>query len=133
LIPAQHPYEAHYKHESNDRTHFTSKPVIAWDEEGRPLVLHSTSHRLVPAASYSNFHGVSEAQHPVVAAIPGGGWKAVYEDEGELVTDPILVWLVRADGSVSPVDGDRTGDTDNPINVSNFKQLLAPGEELPES
>jgi hypothetical protein len=133
LIPAQQPHHAHYKHESNGRTHFTTKPVIAWDDDGRPLVLHSKSHRLVLADSYSNFHGVSEAPGQVVAAIPGGGWKVVYEDDGELVTDSVLLWLVRADGSVTPMDGDRTGDIDNPLSVSNFKQLLAPGEELPES
>ncbi|MFE0201248.1 hypothetical protein ACFWZS_30850 [[Kitasatospora] papulosa] len=127
MIPAQHPYEANYKHEENGRTVFRSKPVIAWDDEGQALVVDERSGRLVPANNRRTFTGLSEGGHPVVAAVPGGGWGARYKnDDGTFTVDPLVAWTVRSDGTLTPVDTDATGVCDDPTAMGNFDGLIAP-------
>lgn len=132
MIPATQPYEANFRHGEKGSFSFTTKPVIAWDDEGRALVVSDQTHRLVQAESYRNFHGVSEAGGPVVAAIPGGGWSAVYrQDDGSQAADPVLTWLVRVDGTVTPIDTDGQGVSEEPAQSGNFVQLLPPSVDLP--
>lgn len=133
MIPARHPYEAHYKHEHEGRTVFSSKPVIAWGDDGHALVVDERTGRLVPADNGRTFTGVGEGRFPVVAAIPGGGWRTAYrEDDGTLSIDPLVAWIVRSDGTMTAIDTDSHGDCDEAPSISNFAHLLAPGEEPPE-
>lgn len=68
--------------------------------------------------------------NPVVAALPGNGWRAVYRlADGTEASSPIVAWLVHQDGDVQPVDVDSDGITDNPKGASNFVRLLHPDEE----
>lgn len=130
MIPAQHPYEANYKQEENGRTVYRSKPVIAWDDEGQALVVDERSGRLVPADSGRTFTGLSEGGHPVVAAIPGGGWSARYKNQdGTFTVDPLVAWTVRSDGVLTPVDTDTTGLCDDVTTMGNFDGLVVPGAE----
>ncbi|MFI6530170.1 hypothetical protein [Streptomyces uncialis] len=130
MIPAQHPYEARYKQEENGRTVHSSKPVIAWDDEGQALVVDERSGRLVPANNGRTFTGLSEGGHPVVAAIPGGGWSARYKNsDGTFLVDPLVAWTVRSDGTLIPVDTDTTGLCDDATAMGNFDGLVAPGAE----
>ncbi|WP_327180311.1 hypothetical protein OG599_34545 (plasmid) [Streptomyces sp. NBC_01335] len=130
MIPAQHPYKAIYTQEVDGRVAFSSKPVIAWDDEGRALVVDERSGRLVPANNGRTFTGLSEGEHPVVAAIRGGGWGARYENEdGTFTVDPLVAWTVRSDGTLTPVDTDDTGVCDDPNAMGNFDGLVAPGAE----
>lgn len=132
MIPAQHPYQARFKHAMNSgKTRYSHKPVIAWDDDGHALVADESRGCLVMASSYSNFDGVSESRDPVVGVIPGGGWRALYNDDGKASVDPLIAWLVHPDGSVVPVDTDNDGITSIPTEVSNFVRLLPPGEEPP--
>ncbi|WP_393063402.1 hypothetical protein [Streptomyces sp. LN549] len=130
MIPAQHPYEAHYKQEEDGRTVYSSKPVIAWDDEGQALVVDQRNGRLVPANNGRAFTGLSEGEHPVVAAIPGGGWSARFtESDGSSTVDPLVAWTVRSNGTLTPIDTDTTGLCDDATAVSNFDGLVAPGAE----
>ncbi|MET9810867.1 hypothetical protein [Streptomyces halstedii] len=130
MIPAQHPYEANYKQQVDGRTVYRSKPVIAWDDEGQALVVDERSGRLVPANDRRTFTGLSEGVHPVVAAIPGGGWSARYKNEdGTFTMDPLVAWTVRSNGTLAPVDTDPTGLCDDPTTMGNFDGLVAPGAE----
>ncbi|MFW3464294.1 hypothetical protein ACN24K_29865 [Streptomyces microflavus] len=130
MIPAQHPYEAKYKQEVDGRTVYRSKPVIAWDDEGQALVVDERSGRLVPANNGRPFIVLSEGGHPVVAAIPGGGWSARYKDEdGTFTVDPLVAWTVRSDGTLTPIDTDTTGLCDDPTASGSFAGLVAPGAE----
>ncbi|MGW0779049.1 hypothetical protein ACWD01_36920 [Streptomyces sp. NPDC002835] len=130
MIPAQHPYEAHYKQEEDGRTGFRSKPVIAWDDEGQALVVDERTGQLVPANNGRTFTGLSEGGHPVVAAIPGGGWSARYKHpDGTSTLDPLVAWTVHSNGTLTPVDTDTTGLCDDATGVSNFDGLIAPGTE----
>ncbi|MFE9797044.1 hypothetical protein ACFYRL_35590 [Streptomyces goshikiensis] len=130
MIPAQHPYEAKYKQEDGGRTVYRSKPVIAWDDEGQALVVDERSGRLVPANNGRAFTGLSEGGHPVVAAIPGGGWSARYKNQdGTYTVDPLVAWTVRSDGTLTPIDTDTTGLCDDVTATGNFDGLVPPGHE----
>ncbi|MFE7579487.1 hypothetical protein ACFU5Z_32545 [Streptomyces sp. NPDC057521] len=130
MIPAQHPYEANYQQERDGRKVYRSKPVIAWDDEGQALVVDERSGRLVPANNDRMFIGLSEGGHPVVAAIPGGGWSARFKNEdGTFSVDPLVAWTVRSDGAVIPIDTDISGVCDASTATSNFDGLIAPGAE----
>ncbi|GAA2955051.1 hypothetical protein [Streptomyces enissocaesilis] len=130
MIPAQHPYEANYKQEEDGRTVYRSKPVIAWNDEGQALVVDERNGRLVPANNGRTFTGLSEGGHPVVAAIPGGGWSARFKNQdGTFTVDPLVAWTVRSDGILTPVDTDTTGVCDDPTAMSNFDGLVATGAE----
>ncbi|WP_331736549.1 hypothetical protein OG426_54770 (plasmid) [Streptomyces canus] len=132
MIPAEQPYEARYKHEKNGKATYTSKPVIAWDDDGQALIVDERTGRLVPASNDGSFLGVSEGQHPVVAAIPGAGWRARYKNpDGTTTTDPLLAWIVRSDGSLTPIDTDLTGLADDVTGVGNFDGLEPPAVQPP--
>ncbi|MFH8470580.1 hypothetical protein [Streptomyces sp. NPDC017991] len=130
MIPANQPYEARYKHENAGHKHYTTKRVIAWDEDGHPLVIGRDGASLIRASSWSNFHDVVPVDPPVVAALPGAGWRAEFRDEdGSLSSNPLTAWLVYADGNIKPADVDLTGEADDPTTVSNFVRLYHPSEE----
>lgn len=72
---------------------------------------------------------MSTETNPVVAALPGGGWRARFkEDDGSRHVWPIVCWLVRADGSCTPVDVDCYGIQGDPTESSNFDRLLGPDD-----
>lgn len=133
MIPATRPYEARFKHETTGpdgktRTHYTEKPVIAWDKQGQPLVADKRGV-LVAATGWTNFAGVHEAEPPVIAAIPGGGWVAEFTDEEGAARWPIVAWTVRADGSCTPLTVDRDGMCDDPTDATNFGRIYHPDDE----
>ncbi|MDX3235682.1 hypothetical protein PV392_08275 [Streptomyces sp. ME03-5709C] len=131
MIPAPHaPYEASYRHENGGRPYLTSKPVIAWDNDGTALVPDEKTGRLRAADSYSNFAGVAPAKVPAVGILPGGTWRAEFrDDDGGVVSNPVLAWLVHADGSCVPTVADADGYADDPTTASNFVRLFQPEEE----
>ncbi|MEV5691133.1 hypothetical protein [Micromonospora globbae] len=117
MIPAPRGLVARYKHTNPD--HYTTKPVVAFDDDGRPLIMHETNNRLTPADIYSNFADVAEDPCPnIVAIMPAGGWRVAYatDDGGEWST-PLVGWGVKADGTVVPLDCDPDG------NVEDFDHL----------
>lgn len=133
MIPATNLYEARFRHETDGRPNFTTKPVIAWSDDGTALVADVKTGRLRDADSWSNFAGLATVDAPVVGAVPGGTWRAEFStDEGGLNSWPILAWLVHADGTCAPVHADRDGYADDPTTVSNFVRLYQP-EEDPEA
>ncbi|MDJ1645404.1 hypothetical protein [Streptomyces pakalii] len=128
MIPARHPYEANYQQEEDGRTVYRSKPVIAWDDEGQALVADERSGRLVPANNGRTFTGLSEVGHPVVGAIPGGGWGVRFKNsDGTFTEDPLVAWTVRSDGTLTPIDTDSLGECQPSTAMSNFDGLVAPG------
>ncbi|MEU5557948.1 hypothetical protein AB0H47_17745 [Streptomyces globisporus] len=115
MIPAQHPYRADYQQEVGGRTVYSSKPVIAWDDEGQALVVDERSGRLVPANNGRTFTGLSKGEYPVVGAIPGGGWSVRFKSpDGTFTEDPLVAWTVRSDGTLTPVDTDSEGECQPP-------------------
>lgn len=135
MIPNTGRYVAQYRRETEGRQHFTSKPVVAWAADGAAQVVDHRTGRLVDADDYSDFARVIEHDvAPVVAAVPGGGWLAEHhsEDEGTW-TEPVLLWSVRADGSVEPQCMAADGLSGDPTNDSCFVRLYHPGHEPADS
>ncbi|MFF6939981.1 hypothetical protein [Streptomyces lavendulae] len=133
MIPATQPHEARYKHTTEHpngttTTHYTTKRVIAWDDDGHPLVV-GRAGTLDRATSWSNYHDIGACPVPVVAVIPGAGWQGEYKsDDGAVFTWPITVWAISADGSCKPLAVDALGDTDDARDSENFVRLIPPGE-----
>lgn len=128
MIPATQPFKARFKQSSRSNgegvTYFTTMPVIAWDENGSPLV--SNKQCLVPADSWGNFHDVVEADPPVVAVVPGAGWIAEYQDGEDTMTSPILAWTVDAAGEFKPFAADGQGDPFDATEVSGLVRIYDP-------
>ncbi|NJP73194.1 hypothetical protein [Streptomyces sp. C1-2] len=134
MIPATRPaYVARYRHrhEASDTTHFSTKPVVAWDDNRRALVVDEKSGRLVDADSYSNFAGVMESRGTqYIGALPGDGWLAEYRGEdGGTFTFSVVAWNVKSDGDLEPICVDRDGFASNPTEDQNFQRLYHPGQE----
>lgn len=67
--------------------------------------------------------------NPVVAAVPGGGWAAEYLlPDGTKQQFGLLMWIVRADGSVQPLDVDGEGWPHDPRRDAHFARLVQPEE-----
>ncbi|MEO3853715.1 hypothetical protein [Acrocarpospora sp. B8E8] len=95
MIPA-HGYEAVFK--KNGGGEYT-RPVIAWDHEGRPLIAGTRGLVAVDEWSPFDFQRVEEtaALHTI---LPGGGWEAEILDEetGQTHISPIIAWAVDKGG-----------------------------------
>ncbi|GAA3256010.1 hypothetical protein [Streptomyces lavendulae] len=133
MIPATQSHEARYKHTTehpNGTTtaHYTSKRVVAWDNDGHPLVV-GRDNTLCRASSWGNYHDVDLSAARVVAVIPGAGWRGEYKnDDGEVFTWPITAWSISADGHCTPLAVDALGDTDDARDSENFLRLIPPGD-----
>ena len=62
----------------------------------------------------------------VVAAIPGGGWYAEWQDAETLarVRSPIVCWVVNDEGEITPRVSDCHGFVCDPTEDSNFVQVI---------
>lgn len=70
---------------------------------------------------------MSESTNPVIAALPGGGWKAVYGDVNGFDNYlPIVGWLVYADGTCRPFTFGWNGEQYDPTTRPNFRSLREP-------
>src|ERR1044072_4854978 len=104
-------------------------PVVAWDEDGSPLVVGKWG--LVRASDAGRGAGarLKRGNEPVAGAVagggrttrengpwgwagPGGGWLIdCTDDEGNTWTPPILAWTVHADATTTPLTSDSDGLT----------------------
>jgi hypothetical protein len=134
VIPATQPYEARFRQShklSDGRVHeyFSTKPVLAWDDDGGPLV--AGKQRLAPADSYKNFHDVVPAGPPAVTALPGGGWVAEYKDDanGNTFEFPVVAWAIDTSGDLTPTIVYSDGMSDSATSLDNFVRLYHPDFE----
>lgn len=128
MIPATTPYRVTLRHErpgADGKTHysFSHVPIIAWSDDGAPLVAGSTS--LLRGDEIPGFFGLTPADDHYIAAIPGGGWRIRwFVDEDESFVEPVLAWVITGEGVARPVTIDRYGvidvvgdDTDQPFHL----------------
>ncbi len=98
-----------------------SRPVVAFDHDGRALVLGERG--LVPAESEPGFHSLAKTVKHTV--IPGDGWMAAVPLDDDSVEDarrflhvPVVAWLIDDEGDGVPLvarsDG-TTGAWDGPV------------------
>ncbi|NED31967.1 hypothetical protein [Streptomyces sp. SID8499] len=68
---------------------------------------------------------MTENTNPVVAALPGTGWFAMYRDyDGLEHGEAVAGWLVHTDGTVKPFTIDQNGDQADPRTLDNFTRLV---------
>lgn len=129
MLPA-HGYVALYEHQRTvpdgaPQSVETTAPVVAWDDEGHPLVVRDG--RLQGADSRPGYVGLRAARAPAVAVLSGGGWRAEFRnDDGTTTSRPLLAWTIRADGSCSPLDADTLGRGDDPTGNAAFVRVYHP-------
>lgn len=116
MIPATRPYDARFKKHLNANdgtttTYYDTKPVIAWDEDGHPLVVGE--RQLVRASNLPGFMDIDEYESVFMSAIPGGGWQIAWkQDDGTEFIDPVLAWVVDHHGQAKAMSADSTGCVD---------------------
>ncbi|MFC4464284.1 hypothetical protein ACFPH6_06845 [Streptomyces xiangluensis] len=103
--------------------------VDTWDEAtGVALVVDPKRGTRRPVTDYPDFSHLERADQ-VVAAVPGGGWRAYWKDEGPdngPLTEQVLAWLVTSKGRATPITVDAHGDVDD---AESADRLIPPGEE----
>lgn len=104
MIPARG-YVAVYLSEDSKQKH--TKPVIAWDDEGAPLV--AGDRKLVRADFWINFHGIAEDDNPPLMVVPGGGWMITYSGGDQHRTEPVVAWAIDDFGYGKPLATDGGG------------------------
>ncbi len=79
MIPAPKGLQAHYKREASGGTaRSTTRDVLAFADEGTPLVLGGENHGwgLVPASAYPGFTGIYPGDMPLPnARLPARPWR----------------------------------------------------------
>ena len=107
LIPDQSPtgFHAHYWTEADLLADKPSRhsPIVGWDDLGNPLTLDSRGKR-VRADDFPDFHSVRQTPH-IVAALPGNGWRVVWQPipEAVPVVAFVIAWNVYSDGEIRPM------------------------------
>lgn len=95
--------------------YFENEEVVAWNENGEPLVLDERPdhrHHLSTGSRESNYVGVAETAEGgrTVQLIPGNGWQVEHtEEDGTRWGEPILAWALDVSGWVSPLTTDSDG------------------------
>jgi hypothetical protein len=129
MIPATARYEANYRQENNGRAYFTTKPVLAWGDDGAALVADMETGRLRDADSWANFGGLRKADAPIIGVIPGEGWRAeIKTDTGDTDSRPILTWTLDAEGTCTPLVADPDGYAEDATGGVDFIRVYQPGE-----
>jgi len=127
MIPATGQTAVYDETRMDGSTYRSHVPIVAWDDEGHPLILGE--HGLVPARNGRGYVGVDRQEESVVAALPGAGWRVEYKKgDGEVTSNLLVAWLVRADGYVFAVDSDSYGLTLAITERRGFHRLVPPTE-----
>lgn len=86
--------------------------VEAWDlATGTALVVDPKRGAMRPVTDYEDFSHLEKADQ-VVAAVPGGGWRAHWKDEGPgdtPLTEHVLAWLITSQGRATAITMTLTG------------------------
>lgn len=130
MIPANGTYYVHFQDSEGQFT--SAKPVVAWDDDGRPLIAGRYGLELAADAGLGAIRGIRQASEAVVGAVPGGGWLIdCTDDEGVSWTLPILAWTIHADGAATPLTTDADGVTSDATEGLASYRIHHPQDRLP--
>lgn len=137
MIPATTPFVAHFNEHARPgggRTIPTTKPVIAWDDDGRALVVDDKTGRLTRADSYKNFGGVEQATSSYVTAVPGGGWRLAWKQtDGTEYMEPVLAWAIDGNGYGQAISADADGLVDTVESHDGNPRFIPPVADVEDS
>ncbi|MFI6645418.1 hypothetical protein [Streptomyces sp. NPDC050504] len=104
--------------------------VEAWDPAtGTALVVDAKRGAMRPVTDYEDFSHLEKADQ-IVAAVPGGGWRVHWTDQGPgntPVTEQVLAWLITAQGGAVAITVDADGHVEDAYDPDAY---IPPGEEL---
>ena len=115
MIPAPPGLVALYKHDKP--AHHTDAPVVAFDDDGHPLIIDMDGKRdktrLIRADAYGNYDGMAEDPYPpLTVLLPAGGWRIEYVDSDGNWSEPLVGWALKG-GSVVALATDRDGSVED--------------------
>jgi hypothetical protein len=118
-----------------------SRTVVAWADDGHPMVLGERgllrAEALAANEDVGQFRRVrrrTDELPPCVAAVPGGGWLVdTWWEDGACTTAPVLLWTVHSDGSVVPVDTDFHGVTSSALGAGERSYVYHPDHDSPDA
>ncbi|GAB3718320.1 hypothetical protein [Nocardiopsis nanhaiensis] len=128
MITAAPGYVARFKNDNGRTTHST--PVLAWEAGGAALILDPKRGELARARDTPGFDRVEQdLEFPIVAAVPGQGWRAEYTDDeyGPSIA-PVLAWTINHTGLTEPVVLDAEGSH---MPESSISKLVPPDDGDP--
>ncbi|WP_219516808.1 hypothetical protein [Nonomuraea ceibae] len=105
------------------------RPVEAWHSAtGVALVVDPQRGALRPVTDWPDFSHLEQGER-VVSVIPGGGWRAHWNEgyDGTPVTEEVLAWLIHADGRATPISVEPDGDV---TTAELADRILALGQDL---
>lgn len=126
MIPASPGYSASFHKTDKHMPH--DLPVVAWDNDGNALVVDEAEGHLVPANRFSNFDGLTYDANHHIGLIPATGWKIrwpKHEHQPEDITDPLIGWAIRADGTGVPLAADNNGYIE-PVETQFNPEIIRP-------
>ncbi|MFC8015362.1 hypothetical protein [Streptomyces cinereoruber] len=90
--------------------------VEGWDQTtGTALVVDPKRGALRAVTDYEDFSHLERADQ-VVAAVPGGGWRVHWKDEGPggtPLTEQVLAWLITSQGRATAITVDAQGHVED--------------------
>ncbi|MFD0305920.1 hypothetical protein [Streptomyces sp. NPDC127119] len=102
--------------------------VEGWDQmTGAALVVDPKRGALRAVTDYEDFSHLERADQ-VVAAVPGGGWRVHWNDEGPggtLLTEQVLAWLITSQERATAITVDAQGHVEDADGADAF---IPPGE-----
>jgi hypothetical protein len=105
VIPAPPGIHAEYLIKREDgKTRITSRAVIAFNDDGEPLV--AGRQNLVTASAYGKYELEDFGDGGYTAVIPGGGWCVEWPGGN---SGPLIGWACKPGGRIVALDADQHG------------------------
>lgn len=103
--------------------------VEGWEHStGTALVVDPKRGALRPVTEFEDFKRLEKADQ-VIAALPGGGWRAHWKKEGAQetpLTKQVLAWLITSQGKATAITVDASGYVSD---ADGADTLIPPGED----
>lgn len=120
MIPSPAGIFAHYSYDYNGKTIHDSTPVIAFDDEGYPLVMGKKKLIRTELFGENVKIEIHASEGDYTHIMPGGGWRIEFtQKDGAKWDTPLLAWAIR-DGLVDPLYADGDGDVSTPYNSDKY-------------
>jgi hypothetical protein len=106
MIAAPPGVTARYKHDDPPAPGWSHRAVIAFDDDGYPLVVGDgkRDRSLFRGDVYANYDGLGDDPYPsVVMLLPAGGWRVAWpQKDGTEWSQSLVGWGLRAPARPSP-------------------------------
>jgi hypothetical protein len=100
VIPARPGYVVSFKTRvhGTDKYVWNEKPVVAWGDDGDPLVVGRRGLELASRLLGGDIETWELEENEYTHTIPGGGWMVTVDDGLGVMTFPVVAWQIDRDG-----------------------------------